>query len=48
MSHWLAAGRLTSVEDTAHGDIETFPAALRRLFTCQNTGKLVLEPEHQA
>ncbi|MER7178367.1 hypothetical protein ABT404_02525 [Streptomyces hyaluromycini] len=28
MSHWLAADRLTSVEDAVHGDIETFPAAL--------------------
>ncbi|MFD4503716.1 hypothetical protein [Streptomyces sp. NPDC058457] len=48
LSHWLATGRPTSVEDTVHGDIETFPAALRRLFNGQNTGKLVLEPEHRA
>ncbi|MFF7882722.1 hypothetical protein ACH40F_10065 [Streptomyces sp. NPDC020794] len=48
MSQWLAAGQLTSVEDTVYGDIETFPATLRRLFTGKNTGKLVLELEHQA
>ncbi|WP_406451373.1 NADP-dependent oxidoreductase [Streptomyces sp. NBC_01622] len=47
MSRWLAAGQLTSVEDTVRGDIETFPATLRRLFTGKNTGKLVLELEHQ-
>jgi NADPH-dependent curcumin reductase CurA len=48
MSRWLADGQLTSIEDTVHGDIETFPATLRRLFTSKNTGKLVLELEHQA
>jgi NADPH-dependent curcumin reductase CurA len=48
MSHWLADGQLTSIEDTVHGDIETFPATLRRLFTGKNIGKLVLELEHQA
>ncbi|MPY52432.1 NADP-dependent oxidoreductase [Streptomyces acidicola] len=48
MSHWLADGRLTSIEDTVHGGIETFPATLRRLFTGKNTGKLVLELELQA
>ncbi|MEU3619043.1 hypothetical protein ABZ725_43010 [Streptomyces sp. NPDC006872] len=36
MSDWPAAGRLTSVE---------FPAIFRRLFTGENTGKLVLEPD---
>ena len=46
MSDWLAAGQLTSVEDTVRGDIETFPATLRRLFSGDNTGKLVLELEH--
>ncbi|GAA3112950.1 hypothetical protein [Streptomyces echinatus] len=48
MSHWLADGRLTSLEDTVHGDIETFPATLRRLLTGKNTGKLVLGLEHRA
>ncbi|MFJ3310935.1 NADP-dependent oxidoreductase [Streptomyces sp. NPDC086549] len=48
MSDWLAAGQLTSIEDTVHGGIGTFPAMLRRLFTGKNTGKLVLELEPQA
>lgn len=48
MSHWLADGQLTSVEDTVNGGIETFPATLRRLFTGKNTDKLALELEHQA
>ena len=43
MSSWLAEGRLTSVEDTASGGIETFRSTLLRLFNGQNTGKLVLE-----
>jgi len=43
MSNWLAEGRLTSVEDTASGGIETFRSTLLRLFNGQNTGKLVLE-----
>lgn len=43
MSAWLADGRLHSVEDTARGDIESFPTTLARLFSGQNTGKLVLE-----
>jgi NADPH-dependent curcumin reductase len=41
--HWLSEGRLTSVEDTVHGDITAFPQTFRRLFEGQNTGKLVLE-----
>jgi NADPH-dependent curcumin reductase len=36
-------GRLHSVEDTIRGDIEVFPGMLARLFSGQNTGKLVLE-----
>ena len=45
LSGWLAEGRLTSVEDTVRGDITAFPGALARLFSGQNTGKLVLELE---
>lgn len=40
---WVVDGRLQSVEDTVPGDIEMFPAMLARLFSGQNTGKLVLE-----
>ena len=43
MARWLADGRLRSIEDIAHGDIDTFPSTLERLFTGENTGKLVLE-----
>lgn len=43
LSRWLAEGRLRSVEDTVRGDIESFPEMLTRLFSGQNTGKLVLE-----
>ena len=45
LSGWLAEGRLTSVEDTVRGDITAFPGTLARLFSGQNTGKLVLELE---
>jgi hypothetical protein len=45
LSGWLAEGRLTSVEDTVRGDITAFPSTLARLFSGQNTGKLVLELE---
>jgi NADPH-dependent curcumin reductase CurA len=43
LSRWLAEGRLHSVEDTVRGDIASFPDMLARLFSGQNTGKLVLE-----
>ena len=39
---WLAAGKLISREEVAHG-LETFPDTLLRLFSGENTGKLVLE-----
>jgi len=41
MAGWLAAGKLVSREDIAHG-FETFPDTLLRLFSGENTGKLVL------
>ena len=43
LSSWVTAGQLRSVEDTVRGDIEMFPGMLARLFSGQNTGKLVLE-----
>ena len=43
MSRWLTDGRLRSIEDTVCGGIDTFPGMLARLFTGENTGKLVLE-----
>jgi NADPH-dependent curcumin reductase CurA len=42
MAGWLAAGELVSREDIAHG-LENFPEVLLRLFSGENTGKLVLE-----
>ena len=43
MSGWLDEGRLKSIEDTVRGDVAAFPEMLARLFSGQNTGKLVLE-----
>ena len=43
LSGWLAEGRLHSIEDTVRADISSFPDMLARLFSGQNTGKLVLE-----
>jgi hypothetical protein len=45
MSVWLQEGRLKSIEDTVRGDVGSFPDVLARLFSGQNTGKLVLELE---
>jgi NADPH-dependent curcumin reductase CurA len=42
MAGWLASGQLVSREDIAHG-LESFPEVLLRLFSGENTGKLVLE-----
>jgi len=39
---WVAAGELSSREDVAEG-LENFPATLLRLFSGENTGKLVLK-----
>ncbi len=42
MAGWLASGQLVSREDVAHG-LDSFPEVLLRLFSGENTGKLVLE-----
>jgi NADPH-dependent curcumin reductase CurA len=42
MAGWYAAGKLSSREDIATG-LENFPDTLLRLFSGENTGKLVLE-----
>jgi NADPH-dependent curcumin reductase CurA len=42
MAGWYAEGRLSSREDVAVG-LENFPDTLLRLFSGENTGKLVLE-----
>jgi NADPH-dependent curcumin reductase len=43
MGDWFAAGKLVSREDIAEGGIEKFPDTLLRLFSGENTGKLVLK-----
>jgi len=42
MGGWFAAGKLVSREDIAEG-LENFPDTLLRLFSGENTGKLVLK-----
>jgi len=42
MAGWYAEGKLSSREDAATG-LENFPDTLLRLFSGENTGKLVLE-----
>ncbi|HZL16130.1 MAG TPA: NADP-dependent oxidoreductase [Polyangia bacterium] len=42
MVEWFVAGKLSSCEDIAAG-LENFPDTLLRLFSGENTGKLVLE-----
>jgi NADPH-dependent curcumin reductase len=42
MAGWYAEGKLSSREDVATG-LENFPDTLLRLFSGENTGKLVLE-----
>jgi NADPH-dependent curcumin reductase len=43
MAGWVTEGRLKSIEHTTRGDVASFPTAFARLFSGQNTGKLVLE-----
>jgi NADPH-dependent curcumin reductase CurA len=43
MAGWLAEGKLKAREDVVRGGLEQFPPALRKLFTGENQGKLVLE-----
>ncbi|MEY3146355.1 MAG: hypothetical protein RL342_2026, partial [Pseudomonadota bacterium] len=42
MAGYLKDGRMTSREDVVTG-LDNFPAALTRLFTGENFGKLVLQ-----
>jgi NADPH-dependent curcumin reductase CurA len=42
MAQWMAAGKLRSREDIVRG-LDQFPAALQKLFTGENFGKLLLE-----
>ena len=42
MAGWIATGKLKAREDVAQGGIAAFHEVLMRLFTGENTGKLVL------
>jgi NADPH-dependent curcumin reductase len=42
LSKWLSAGQLRSHEHIEHGDIGDFPETLLKLFSGENTGKLIL------
>ena len=42
MAGWIAAGKLKAKEDVVPGGIAAFPEVLLKLFSGENTGKLVL------
>jgi NADPH-dependent curcumin reductase CurA len=42
LAGWMAEGRLISREEVLDGGVEDFPETLLRLFSGENTGKLVL------
>jgi NADPH-dependent curcumin reductase CurA len=42
LAEWLRAGKLTSHEHVVDGGVRTFPEVLLKLFTGENTGKLIL------
>ena len=42
LASWMSAGKLTSREDIVRG-LDAFPDALRKLYTGENFGKLMLE-----
>jgi NADPH-dependent curcumin reductase CurA len=43
MAGWISAGKLKAKEDVATGGVAAFPRTLLKLFSGENTGKLVLE-----
>lgn len=42
LAGWLHEGKIVAREEIVDGGVDAFPAALRRLFAGENTGKLVL------
>lgn len=40
--NWLNTGQLQSHEHIEHGDVGDFPETLLKLFSGENTGKLIL------
>ena len=47
LAQWLRSGELHSREDVVDGNVEDFPDVLLRLFSGENTGKLVLALDGQ-
>jgi NADPH-dependent curcumin reductase len=43
MAGWIAAGKLKAKEDVVPGGVAAFPEVLLKLFSGENTGKLVLQ-----
>ena len=43
MAGWVAAGKLKAKEDVVPGGVAAFPEVLLKLFSGENTGKLVLQ-----
>ena len=43
LAQWLRAGQLRSREDVVRGGLDQFPDVFLRLFSGENTGKLILE-----
>jgi len=43
LAAWVAEGRITAPETIAVGTVRDYPSTLRRLFTGDNVGKLVLD-----
>ena len=43
MAGWVAAGKLKAKEDVVPGGVDAFPEVLLKLFSGENTGKLVLQ-----
>src|SRR6201997_860351 len=42
LAKWVGTGQLRSHEDIVRGEVGDFPETLRKLFSGQNTGKLIL------
>jgi NADPH-dependent curcumin reductase len=42
LAKWVDTGQLRSHEHIEHGDVGDFPGTLLKLFSGQNTGKLIL------
>jgi NADPH-dependent curcumin reductase CurA len=43
LAQWLSEGNLTSREHVVDGGVQAFPDVLAKLFSGENTGKLILK-----